>query len=255
MASFSLIIPVQKIPIPLIASTLESIHLQKNIQHEVFLIEAHNCLEIQEVIDRFEADHIKSIQCDNDRLDALIQKGIDAASGDYINILRPGEYYISNYALETVSEFIEEHDEPELIACARIERFEKKQTLKFDLFDQKSLSRGYHPTTLEHLWIKKTIFEKTGSYDASYAYHGRFDFLARRADKNIEPVQFRRVLTDSHRLKVELKNPLQEGREMIQILTKRFGPLCAIKWWFTQNQVNFFQGLFKVLKKAFFARA
>lgn len=254
MVRFSIIIPVRKIPIPLIASTLESVALQKDIEHEVLLVENHNCLQIQEVINRFEAEHIKSVEADSLRVDALVQAGIEQATGEYINILRPGEYYISNYALQIVSEFIDANDGPDVVACGRIVRKDNRQELKFDQFDQCALKCGCYPTTFEHLWMKSSIFESTGPFDADFQFKGKFDFFCRLANTPARIASFHRVLTDSHRLKTELKSPLLEGQEMIQILSKRFGPWCAIRWWFTQNQVNFFQGLFKVLKKSFLGR-
>lgn len=251
MTRFSIIIPVRKIPMPLLVATLETVHQQKDVSHEIILIEAHQSLEIQQVIDRFEADHIKSIQSENDHLDFLIQKGIDSAKGEYINILRPGEYYLSNYALKTVSEFIEANDDPQVIVSGRIEHRNNKQSVLFHPLDIPSLKSGSYPPTLEHIWFKKTIFEKTGQYLSEYKYKGKFDFYCRLANANLRTLSFRRVFTDSHRLKTTLKNPLAEGSEMLRIITSRFGPFCALRWWFTHNQKYFFQALLQVLKKAF----
>ena len=251
MVRFSIIIPIRKIPMPLLVSTLETVCEQRGPEHEVILIEAHNCLEIQEVIDRFEKEHFQSLQSEEDHLDTLIQMGLDRAKGEYINILRPGEYYLSNYALQTLSEFVEANDEPDVVICGRIERHGNEQKTLFHPLDLPSLKRGSYPPTLEHMWFKKEIFEKTKGFASGYKYKGKFDFYCRLAMADLRIAYFRRILTDSHRLRVIFKNPLKEGNEMLRIIISRFGPLTALKWWFTHNQKYFFRALFQVLKKSF----
>ncbi|MCB1117012.1 MAG: hypothetical protein KDK50_00365 [Chlamydiia bacterium] len=242
---------MRKIPLPPLVATMETLREQKQVAHEVILVEAHHSLEVQQVIDRFEGEHIRSIEHDNDHFDSLIQKGIDEAKGEYINIIRPGEYYLSKYALETISEFIDANDGPDVVICGRVEHRNNQQSVLFHPLDIPSLKCGSYPPTLEHIWLKKTIFEKTGKFQSDYKYKGKFDFYCRLAQANLRIVQFRRVLTDSHRLKVTLKNPLSEGREMLRIITSHFGPLCAFKWWFTHNQKYFFSALLQTLKKSF----
>ncbi len=245
---FSIIVPLRKCPLPLLGSTLESIAGQKDVQFEVIIIEAHHCIETQEFMNRYE--NLQIVESDQKILDNLIQQGVDEAKGEYLNILLPGEFYLSHYALHTISEFIEENNAPDIVTCGWMENGKAF----FETRIPSLLNKGFYPITLQNYWFKKSIFEKAGKFDSNYEYKGKFDFFCRLNKNGLAWIPFKRVLTDSHRLSKEPFNPVIESKEMLAILSAHYGVLRALRWWCTQNQINFFKNVFKTLRKAFFAK-
>ena len=245
---FSIIVPLRKCPLPLLGSTLESIAHQKDAQFEVIIIEAYSCVETQEFMNRYE--NLQIIETDEKTLDTLIQQGVDAAKGDYLNVLLPGEFYLSHYALQTIAGFIDENNAPDIITCGWMENGKAY----FETRIPSLLKKGFYPITLQNYWFKKAIFEKAGKFDPRYAFKGKFDFFCRLNQIGLNWPPFKRALTDSHRQIREPTNPVLESKEMLSILSRHYGILTALRWWCTQNQINFFKNVLKALRKAFFAK-
>ena len=245
---FSIIVPLRKCPLPLLGTTLESIAHQKDAQFEVLIIEAYSCVETQEFMSRYE--NLQIIEADEKNLDTLIQLGVDAAKGDYLNIILPGEFYLSYYALQTMAEFVEEHNAPDIITCGWMENGKAY----FEGRIPSLLKKGFYPITLQNYWFKTSIFEKAGKFDPRYTYKGKFDFFCRLNQNDFTWRPFKRVLTDSQRQLKEPTNPVVESKEMLAILSRHYGIFTALRWWCTQNQINFFKNVFRSLRKAFFAK-
>ena len=247
---FSVIIPVRECPTPLLGSTLESIVSQTHADFETIIVLAHKSLATQEFIARYEKDFFKTIDTEEKQLDKLIQLGLDASSGDYVHVLLPGQYYLFPSALDVVSEFIADELQPDVVMSGWMHVGQ----VFFETRVPNLLKKGFYPITLQNYWVKRSLFTDVGGFNADYDYRGKFDFFCRLYKKNYHWRTLKRVLTDSHRLISEPKAPIKESQEMLTIINKHFGPIAALGWWCTQNQIAFLKTLFRKLKKAFLAR-
>ncbi|MCB1109057.1 MAG: glycosyltransferase, partial [Chlamydiia bacterium] len=183
---FSVIIPVRKCPLPLLGSTLESILNQKDVQFEVVVVDASNCQQTQDFIHRYE--NLQVLDTEQQALDAIIQCGTDAAHGDYVNILLPGEFYLSQYALQTVQEFIEQNDAPDIIQCGWMQQGKACFEMRIPWL----IKKGFYPITLQNYWFKNEIFEKVGSFDTTFQFRGKFDLFCRLNQSGAKWTSFKR---------------------------------------------------------------
>lgn len=239
---FSLIVPVRTSPLPMLGTTLDSAKSQKGAELQVVVVAYGLKQQMRDLIDRYE--NVQLIEAEEQRLDAMLQQGINASTGDYVHILRPGEQYLSFYALQIMLEFIDESDSPDVVVCGTMEGGQAD----FESVNHKNFNRGWHPLTGQNFWFKQGLL---ASYDAGYKYLGFFDFLCRLCKEKRRIVHFRRVLTDSYRFKTVRTKGLEEAQEMLRILTNYYGVSAALKWWFTENQKDFFTTIGQVIKKAF----
>ena len=239
---FSLIVPVRTSPLPMLGTTLDSAKSQKEVELEIIVVAYRLNQQMRDLIDRYE--NVQLIESEDQRLDAMLKQGIDAAMCDYVHILRPGELYLSFYALQIMTEYIAESDHPDVVVCGTMAKGEAY----FNQISYQNLRKGWHPLSGQNFWFKKALLDE---YDGGYKYLGFFDFLCRTVEAKKRISYFRRVLTDSYRFKTRWTNGLEEGQEMLRILTHYFGPGAALKWWLTVNQKDFFTSIGQRFKKAF----
>ncbi|WP_293751365.1 glycosyltransferase family 2 protein [uncultured Paraglaciecola sp.] len=117
---------------------------------------------------------------DNGIYDAL-NKGITMSTGDVVGLLHSDDYFSDKNVLADVAKhFLDK--EVDLVygdlsyvsgdSCRVVRRWES------GAFDKKRLKYGWmppHPT----VFIRKSVFEKIGVYDASYRIAADYDFLLR----------------------------------------------------------------------------
>lgn len=240
-----------------IAATIESILGQKNSKIEAIFIDAESTDRTIEIIRSYEDSRIRLQVVPSSHLFEMINRGIAMAQGEYITVLFPGDEYLYPDAIALVMWQIAQGDFPDLFYTAATMYDEWNQIhLLFRPLRKELLRQGLQPTSLQALWIKKSVFRKLGFFDTSLLIRGALDFLI-RFSKNSE-------LSASSELRV-YSNPapivrgypyfLGNFRETFRIISRHYGLHYACLWVITQKDTKrLLWRFFKHIKGAFQSR-
>ena len=164
-----------------INSSIESLKEQSYSNIEQVFVDGGSVDGTVDLIKQVLTDHDKFItEPDNGIYDAL-NKGIEMSTGEVVGLLHSDDFFADQNVLADIAElFLDE--EVDLVygdlsyvsgdSCRVVRRWES------GAFDKKRLKYGWmppHPT----VFIRKSVFEKIGVYDASYRIAADYDFLLR----------------------------------------------------------------------------
>ena len=151
---------------PNLEKTCKSIVNQSWQDFEWIVVDGDSNEDTQRIWDKYKYRIDKFIsETDNGIYDAM-NKGIDLASGEYLNFLNAGDYYERNNVLENIISKALECD----IVTGDLKIEDSNGTYKI-LISPESLNKTYfilnnipHPSS----FIKKELFNKYGKYDTNY---------------------------------------------------------------------------------------
>jgi len=241
----------------MIATTVDSILEQNYPDFELIVLDANSTDHTLEIIKGLRSERILVYNVSEFQRYEMINKGITHASGMYINILFPGDFYLSPMALKYMMNLALDHELPNLVFCGTLLRDGKTEVKTlFRHLSLKLLRRGQQPTSLQSCWFKKDTFEKVGKFDTKYQLRGGYDLLCRYClYGHLKTLSKNRVLTDYDLRFVTRKMIRTHFFETLRIIWKYFGVFAAFRWLFLQNDMKrYFKHLSKNLRGAFFGR-
>src|SRR5258708_6445494 len=97
-----------------IGATCESILAQKNCRFEALFIDAESTDRTLEILRCYKDDRIRIQSAPSNRLFEMINRGIAMAHGQYVQVLYPGDIYLSPNSLSMVMCQVTNHEFPDL---------------------------------------------------------------------------------------------------------------------------------------------
>lgn len=227
-----------------LALTLDSIIEQDYPFIEIIAIDAGSTDHTLEILNSYS----KPIRLDSVpefNLYGMINKGIEKATGEYINVLYPGDFYIHHHTLLDIMNLAVEHKKPHLVYCGTLLR-DGRSSAKF-LFrhlDLDLLKKGQQPTSLQACWIKKETFEQIGFFSTKYQMRGSLEFLCRFClSRKFQSISLRRALSDYDLRWVTGESVVRHFYETFLIVYHYFGWKATWQWLKRQKDIRRFINL------------
>jgi glycosyltransferase involved in cell wall biosynthesis len=238
-------------------TTLDSILEQNYPNFELIVVDASSTDHTMEIVKGLHNSRVKMISVSEYQRYEMLNKGISLATGDYINFLFPGDFYLYRETLKFMMNLALDHEMPHLVFCGTLLRDGKSdvKTLYRHL-NLKLLRRGQQPTSLQSCWFRRDTFAKIGNFNTDYKLRGGFDLLCRFClGPGLKAVSKNRILTDYDLRWVTRQQIVQHFFETMRVVFTYFGPLAALQWLYWQKDITrYLKLLSKNIKVAFLGK-
>jgi hypothetical protein len=231
--------------------TIDSVLAQKNKNFEIIIVENICSRHEKQYLKDYSPFVSKVYSSKEDTPPEMINKGLTFAKGKYINILYPGDEYISKFCFDYVIEDIKET--PDLVYAPSLFRGENKPpkviTRSFS-YDQLKIGRDI--TSFQSCFFLKNTLLSLNGFDERYVVRGDYDLLCRiffRINRKI--VLLKRVLVDSHYEHQPHRVLFQYSRDTFHIIFRYFGFNKMMSWWFMQDHFKIILYWLKSFRKYF----
>ncbi len=202
----------------LLPLTLDTLKAQTGA-FEVILLDGEGTGRLSELAHRYPELKIKVQEATGYTLPRMMNRGVELASGRYVQFLEPGDRYISQHGLAFLTELIGQR--PYFITAQSVA-----------------------PDVQSHWFSRKNILE-SGGFDEKLSYRPLLDFLFRLQKKGETPLVCSRVIVDK----------VAEGAggltETCKILYRHFGLWHALKWIWGQDHSQLLHRAAGRIKQAF----
>lgn len=235
----SIIIPTQN-SAPLIASTLETLLKQDYPDFEVIVIDAASIDRTLEVIKSLRDDRVKIYSVSEYSRYEMLNKGITHATGEYLNFLFPGDFYLYNQTLRTMIDLARKEGNPALVYCGTVLRSKEEEVkVLYRRLSLPLLQSGRQPTSLQSCWFKRDLFRHIGMFDTALEQRGGFDLMCRMLlDGKLKSASVHRVLTDYDLRWVSRKMVVRHFWETFRLVIRYFGLGAATSWLLHQKDLG-----------------
>lgn len=245
---FSIIVPLLDANAHLLPSTLSSALAQQSASYELILVDGRMSsaeLEIQE------APHLRRLRLPQKNMFALLNGGLESATGDVVHFLLPGEFYLTSHALRLMGEFWEHHHCPDLVHTGYIVRH--SLTPRQLIFKPLSRKELLTQPSLQSFWFKR---ENLSPFSTLYEIQGGMDLICRlyRSPK-LRHVFYRRILTDYEYRRAPAKRVILRYLETLEIIAAHFGWNKALWWGIAQDSGHLLHWGWKNLQGIFWKRS
>lgn len=233
--------------------TLDSLIAQVYPRYEIVVIDAGSTDRTLDTVHSYQVP-IQLISASSYEIYRMINLGIAAAKGDYLNILFPGDFYIHPHVIEQMMSLGVQEGLPDLIYSGTLLRDHRTEVkFLFRTLELPLLKRGQQPTSLQACWFKKELFQKIGLFRTDYQQRGAFDLFCRLGlDPSLRYAALRRALVDYDLRWVTSSMVIQHFFETGKILYGYFGGWALCKWLVRQKDTKRFVKLWlKHLRLAF----
>jgi len=249
MEDFSLILLVRgnRYLLPL---TLDSLNRQSDASFEVILLDGEGSGRLSQISLNYPALSICVKETPGKSLGEMMNLGLYAARGKYVQFLEPGERYISQHGLSYLSQLLQETGQPQLIYSSFLKRGpgEAPQAVSFSL-NRDLLKKG---AVIRSSWFLKKALQELGGFDGRFSHRPSFDLLCRYfLKKGMRAVYSRRVLIDAEPHSRIAREVLGYTSETCRILFRHFGLWHALRWIFVQDHLQMLRWALSFVKQAF----
>jgi glycosyltransferase involved in cell wall biosynthesis len=220
-----------------ISMTLDSILDQIYPDFEVIFVDAGSTDRSLEVIQNYRDDRIHLYSVSSYQRYEMLNRGISQATGEYINCLFPGDFYIYQHTLHHMMEIALDNHEPDLIFCGTFLRDGKTDPkILLRSFSINLLKKGQQPTSLQSCWFRTESIRELGKFDSSYNLRGGYELMCRFSQNSkFRNVFTKRVLTDYDLRLVTRTMVFQHFKETYRTIWNYFGIFYSIQWLFIQR--------------------
>ncbi len=253
---FSIIVPINDQNVHLLSFTLDSIAQQGLDSYEVIIIDGQSKEHSLTIFEAYQPRLARIYTALDRNFSAMLNKGVDLASGRYLHFLQPGEFYLSRNAFRFLKEFIDLNSTPDLIYTGCILRH--SQALPQQFFKPITIEdlKGVKiPLGLQAYWFRKETILRLGKFDTRYRIQSGFDMVCRLyCHPELRKVFMRRILTD---YEYRLAKPTWIMRQLFEtlvIIFRQFGFSKAVFFWIANNQFRLIRWWSKNIKSAFWKR-
>lgn len=235
----SVIIPTQNSALTL-SLTLESVVSQNYPDYEIIIIDSGSTDRTIEILKGYRNDRISIYSVSTTEKYEMLNKGITQSTGEYLNFLFPGDYYLSNYVLINMMTLALENEKPHLVYCGTLLRYGRKEPeIFFRQLSNDLLRKGQMPTSLQSSWFLKEVFHDVGKFDTSLTLRGGYDLLCRMIQhKELRVVSSTKVLTDYDLRALSRKLVVNHFKETSSIVFKYYGLWAFLIWLKNQKSLT-----------------
>ena len=236
--------------------TLDSIINQHYPYYEILVIDGGSTDRTLEVLRGYHPS-IRLCSAPSYDVYSILNQGIALAKGKYLNILFPGDAYISFKTLEQMMSLALQEEYPDLVYCGTL-LHDGRSVPKF-LFRFLTLSllkRGQQPTSLQACWFKLDLFDLLGGFRVDFEMRGGFDFFCRFCfHPTLRFVAHERAYVDFDLRGGTSSMVIRHFWQTAQTIATYFGKWALLKWFIRQKDVKRFMSLWlKRLRLAFTER-
>lgn len=249
----SIIIPTYNCA-PVLEQTIESVIEQDYPNFELIIIDAGSTDHTLEVVKGFQNEKVMIYSVSGFQRYEMLNKGIAQSNGEYLNILFPGDFYISRKTLKCIMSVALDHDKPEMIYCGTLLRESRREYKSlFRPLTASLMKEGHQPTSLQACWFRQDMFDHIGKFDTSYTLRGGFELLCRVINHpNLRTTASPYVLIDVELGVITRESVVLHFYETGRAVWSHFGASNWLLWLFKQKDIKrLYQLWIRSVKQAF----
>lgn len=219
-----------------IEDALVSIHGQTHVDKEHIVVDGASTDGTLDILERHRMGIDKVISGKDPGLYYAMNKGIEAATGDYVGFLNSDDFYQDNRVLERVAtalgsgEWDSAHGDLVYVSQAdprRVLRYWKSKPYVPGMFEA-----GWHPAH-PTLFVRRELLLEVGGFNTGYRFHADFDlmvrlFIAKRISSIYLPEVLVRMRTGGQSNR-SIKNIYLGNRESYRI-ARQYGVAKSPLW-------------------------
>lgn len=179
------------------------------------------------------------VNMENLQIAGSFNKGIEEAQGEYIHLLNSGDLYATETALQTVETFLIKNPKANWIS-AKIKTIRTQQMVEVGKpFDAKQLYKGMRSIAHPTWFVRKTVYNKVGGYNATYKIAMDYDMLCRIKDETYAYLDYTTTYFDN--TGISSVKYLDSLKENVIVYEKNFGYSFKCRaWQFRQRLLHYF---------------
>lgn len=222
----------------LISGTLESVLNQNYPNFEVIVVDSSTDRTL-DVIKSHSEEKLQVFSITNCERYEMINKGLTQASGEYINFIFPGDFYLYSETLKYMMSLALQNNKPDLVYCGTLLRDSKAEVKTlFRELNLELLKKGQQPTSLQSCWFKTDAVRNLGKFNPSYSLRGGFDLMCRFELQKLKHVGITRILIDYDLRAISRTMITQHFLETMKTLYRYFGFFTTLRWFFFQKDTQ-----------------
>jgi glycosyltransferase involved in cell wall biosynthesis len=219
-----------------IEEALVSIHGQTHADKEHIVVDGASTDGTLDIIDRHRRG-IDSLISGRDRgLYHAMNKGIEAATGDYVGFLNSDDVYGDSRVLERIATALGaggwDAAHGDLVYVSQTDPGKVLRYWKSKPYVPGMFEAGWHPAH-PTLFVRRELLRELGGFNTNYRFHADFDlmvrlFIAKRISSTYLPEVLVRMRAGGHSNR-SLRNIYQGNRESY-VIAKQFGVATSPLW-------------------------
>ncbi|UCH49823.1 MAG: glycosyltransferase [Betaproteobacteria bacterium] len=219
-----------------IADAVESVHRQTYPNVEHIVVDGGSDDGTVEILQQYKHRIARLISERDEGLYFAMNKGIEAATGEYVGFLNSDDVYHSEYALQSVANAVAD-SRPDAVHSdlVYVDRHDPSRVIRYwhsKPYVKGMFEAGWHPAH-PTLFVKTQLLRSVGGFDTRYRYHADFDlmvrlFVARKISSVYVPGVMVRMRAGGQSTR-SLSNVYKGNRESWEI-ARRFGVARTPLW-------------------------
>jgi glycosyltransferase involved in cell wall biosynthesis len=227
----SIIVPTNNSALTL-SLTIESVISQHYPDYEIVVIDSGSTDRTIEILKGYRNDRINIYSVSTCEKYEMLNKGVTQSTGEYLNFLFPGDYYLSRNVLLNMMTLALENERPHLVYSGTLLRYGRKEPeIFFRKFSHELLRKGQMPTSLQSCWFLKEVFHEVGKFDTSLTLRGAYDLMCRMIQhEDMRVISSTKVLTDYDLRVLSRTLVVSHFRETSRIVFRYYGLWAYLMW-------------------------